>query len=219
MLQGINAAYKAGYFKRLGLSNFRADEVERVHALCAENGYPLPTVYQGNYSPVARRMETELLPTLRKLNMAFYAYSPLAGGLLSKTRTQLTAHGEEAGRFGVGHWLGGPGAAYSRMYDKPSYHAALDIWAEAAQVAGCSKAELAFRWLAFDSALDPAYGDAIVFGASKLSQVSSTLAWLKMSGVGEEAKAKIEEVWKVVERDAPLDNYNQGARESMVSGT
>jgi hypothetical protein len=27
--------------------------------------------------------------------------------------------------------------------------------------------------------------------------------------VGEAAKAKIDEIWKVIEHEAPLDNYNQ----------
>jgi len=205
MLKGINDAYKAGYFMRFGLSNFMADEVERVYALCKENGYPLPTVYQGNYNPVARRAETELFPTLRKLNIAFYAYSPLAGGLLTKTKEQIIEGSNDAGRFGKGHWLG---SLYGDLYNKPSYHKALDLWGEAARAAACSKGELAYRWVAFDSPLDPKYGDAIVFGSSKLSQVKETLAWLKMGSVGEKAKAEIDKIWKMVENDAPLDNYN-----------
>jgi aflatoxin B1 aldehyde reductase len=206
MLKGINDAYKAGYFKRFGLSNFKADDVERIYTLCKEKGYLLPTVYQGNYSAVARRPEAELFPTLRKLNIAFYVYSPIAGGLLAKTKEQLIEGSKDAGRFGKGHWLG---SLYPDLYNKPSYHKALDMWGEAAQVAGCSKAELAYRWVAFDSPLDPECGDAIVFGASKLSQVKETLAWLKMGSVGKEARAKIDEIWKEIENDAPLDNYNR----------
>lgn len=205
MLKGINDAYKAGYFKRFGLSNFKADDVERICALCKEKGYPLPTVYQGNYSPVARRQETELLPTLRKLNIAFYAYSPIAGGLLTKTKEQIIAGSKDAGRFGKGHWLG---SLYAELYNKPSYHRALDLWGVTAQAAGCSKAELAYRWVAFDSLLDPKYGDAVIFGASKLSQVKETLAGLNKGSIGEEAKAEIDEIWKVIKNDAPLDNYN-----------
>jgi aflatoxin B1 aldehyde reductase len=205
MLKGINNAYKAGYFKRFGLSNFKADDVEHIYALCKEKGYPLPTVYQGNYSPVARRQETELFPTLRKLNIAFYAYSPIAGGLLTKTKEQIIEGSKDAGRFGKGHWLG---SLYADLYNKPSYHNALDLWGVAAQAAGCKKAELAYRWVACDSPLEPKYGDAVIFGASKLSQVKETLAWLKKGSVGEKAKAEIDGIWKMIENDAPLDNYN-----------
>ena len=206
MLDGINAAHQAGYFARFGLSNYKADEVERIYALCKAKNYPVPTVYQGNYSAVARRQETELFPTLRKLGIAFYAYSPLAGGLLTKTKEQIIEGGKDAGRFGKDHWLG---SLYGDLYNKPSYHKALDLWGEAAQAAGCSKAELAYRWVAFDSPLDREHGDAIVFGASKLTQVKETLGWLKKGSVGEEAKARIDEIWTIVEEDAPLDNYNR----------
>ncbi|KAF7337476.1 Aldehyde reductase like protein [Mycena sanguinolenta] len=205
-LRGIDEAYKEGYFKRFGLSNYKAADVQRVYDICTEKGYPLPAVYQGNYSAVARRAETEILPTLRKLGIAFYVYSPIAGGLLTKTSEQIRAARADAGRFAKGNVLEG---LYGRLYNKPSYHKALDLWAEAAEATGCSKAELAYRWVAFDSAVDAKYGDAIIFGATKLSQISETLAWMKRGSVGEAARAKIDEIWKVVEHEAPLDNYHK----------
>ncbi|KAJ6457376.1 NADP-dependent oxidoreductase domain-containing protein [Mycena sanguinolenta] len=205
-LKGINEAYKAGYFKRFGLSNFTAADVQRVYDICKGKGYPLPTVYQANYSAVTRKQETELVPTLRKLGIAFYVYSPIAGGLLTKTAQQIREASAEAGRFAKGDALEG---LYSSLYNKPAYYKVLDLWEEAAKAAGCSKAELAYRWVAFDSAVDPKYGDAIVFGASKLSQISETLAWLKRGSVGEASKAKIDEIWKLIEHEAPLDNYHK----------
>ncbi|KAJ7739184.1 NADP-dependent oxidoreductase domain-containing protein [Mycena metata] len=204
-LQGINTAYKAGHFKRFGLSNFTAADVQRVYDICKEKEYPLPTVYQANYSAVARKNEEVLIPTLRKLGIAFYVYSPIAGGLLTKTAAQLRERGEGAGRFAKGHRMEG---LYGGLYNKPSYYKALDLWEEAANEAGCSKAELAYRWVAFDSAVDANYGDAIIFGASKYSQVPETVAWLRHGPVGEKAKAKIDGIWKIVEHEAPVDNFH-----------
>ncbi|KAJ7770060.1 hypothetical protein B0H16DRAFT_1777138 [Mycena metata] len=37
-------------------------------------------------------------------------------------------------------------ALYGGLYNKPAYHTALDMWAEVVEEAGCSKAELAYRW-------------------------------------------------------------------------
>ncbi|KAJ7769976.1 NADP-dependent oxidoreductase domain-containing protein [Mycena metata] len=76
-LQEINTAYTAGHFKRFGLSNFTPADVQRVYDICKEKGYPLPTVYQSNYSAVARKNEELLLPLLRKLGIALYVYDPL----------------------------------------------------------------------------------------------------------------------------------------------
>ncbi|KAJ7174871.1 aldehyde reductase [Mycena filopes] len=205
-MRGINAAYKAGHFKRFGLSNFTAADVQRAYDICKANNYPLPAVFQGNYSALARRNEDTLVPTLRKLGMAFYVYSPIAGGLLTKTAAQLREGGEGSGRFAKQGE--GKGALYVQLYNKPSYYKALDLWEEAAREAGCSKAELAYRWVAFDSVVDGKYGDAVIFGASKHSQIPETASWLKHGSVGEKAKAKIDKIWEVVKDDAPLDNYH-----------
>ncbi|KAJ7359418.1 NADP-dependent oxidoreductase domain-containing protein [Mycena albidolilacea] len=204
-LKGINDAYKAGYFKRFGLSNFKVEDVQRVYDIAQEKGYPLPTVYQANYSAVARRAENELVPTLRKLGIAFYVYSPITGGLLTKSVQQLR-DGTKEGRFAPGHMLR---PLYDGLYNKPSYYTALELWEEAAKEVGCSRAELAYRWVAFDSVVDPKLGDAVIFGASSHAQIAETLSWFKRGSVGEAANAKIDGIWKVIEKDAPLDNYNK----------
>ncbi|KAJ7204629.1 NADP-dependent oxidoreductase domain-containing protein [Mycena haematopus] len=203
-LKGINTAYTEGRFKRFGLSNFKVEDVQRVYDICKAKGYPLPTVYQANYSAVARRAETELIPTLRKLGIAFYVYSPIAGGLLTKTPQELR-DGTGNGRFSKDHVLR---KLYAGLYDKPSYYTALEMWEEAAKESGCSRAELAYRWVAFDSVVDPKYGDAVIFGARSYSQIEETLGWLRKGSVGDAAKAKVDAIWKVIEHDAPLDNYN-----------
>ena len=86
----IQKLYEEGVFKRFGISNFLPEEVREVYTYAKVNNFVLPTVYQGNYSVIARRPETTLFPLLRDLKIAFYAYSPLAGGFLTKTREQLT---------------------------------------------------------------------------------------------------------------------------------
>ncbi|KAJ7779939.1 NADP-dependent oxidoreductase domain-containing protein [Mycena metata] len=150
-LQGVNTAYTAGYFKRFGLSNFSPADVQRVYDICKEKGYPLLGHQTANYSAVARKNEVVLFPLLRKLGIAVYVYSPIAGGLLTKTSAQVRTR-EGAGRYSKD--AGALEALYGGLYNKPSYYTALDLWGEAANGAGCSGAELAYRWVAFDSAVD-----------------------------------------------------------------
>ena len=45
---------------------------------------------QGMYSAITRQVEQELIPCLRYHNIAFYAYSPLGGGIL--TGAQIPIH-------------------------------------------------------------------------------------------------------------------------------
>jgi aflatoxin B1 aldehyde reductase len=121
-LSAINPLYEQGAFKQLGVSNFSAEQVQELYDVAKKNGYPLPTVYQGSYSAVSRLSETRLLPTLRRLGIAYYAYSPIAGGFLAKTRKQIE---EGAGRFDPETILG---QMYLGLYSKPAHFDALDTW-------------------------------------------------------------------------------------------
>lgn len=78
--QAMDQVWREGKFKRFGLSNYTAEEVERIVAICKEKGYVAPSVYQGQYNPIVRSGEKELFPVLRKYGMAFYSWSPAAAG-------------------------------------------------------------------------------------------------------------------------------------------
>ncbi|KAF1848091.1 Aldo/keto reductase [Cucurbitaria berberidis CBS 394.84] len=198
-LDGINEAYKKGIFRRFGLSNFSAEQVQQVYDIAKSKGYPLPTVYQGNYNPVACHLETQLFPTLRKLGISFYAYSPLAGGFLTKTAADLDAG---AGRFNE-QAIGG---LYSKLYDKPALREALIKWNQVAEKEGISKAELAYRWVAYHSILK-GDDDGVIFGASSIKQIEQTAQGLKKGKLSAEAAESIQQIWESVKADAPIDNF------------
>jgi aflatoxin B1 aldehyde reductase len=204
-LKGINETYENGAFRRFGLSNFSAEQVQQVYDICKDKGYVLPTAYQGNYSPVARHLEASLFPLLKKLGIVFYAYSPIAGGFLTKTAADLDAG---AGRFNP-QAIGG---LYTKLYDKPSLRAALIKWNEIADKEGVSKAELAYRWVAHHSVIAEdgwvkGEQNGVIIGASKLEQVEQTAEGIKKGKLSQEAVKGIEEIWQSVKADAPVDNF------------
>ena len=198
----MNELHKRGKFKRFGLSNFKPEEVEEVVKVCKENNFVPPTVFQGNYSPVARRQDTELFPVLRKHGIAFYAYSPLAGGFLTKTKEDIES--KSAGRFTDS----GAGPMYLALYNKPKYLEALATWNEIATKHDIGKAELAYRWVAFNSPLRNQYGDAIIVGASRLEQLKESLKWFQKGPLPESAVKGIDAVWGSIKDEAGLDNFN-----------
>lgn len=200
-LSAIDEIHKTGFFKRFGLSNYKAEDVQKVYDHCKAKGYVLPTVYQGNYNAVARKQETLLFPTLRKLGISFYAYSPLAGGFLTKTREQIK---EGAGRFNTS---GDPGM-YTPMYSRPSLLEALAEWQNIAKEEGCTPADLAYRWVKYNSPLKPEQGDAIIIGASSADQLRQTLGSINGGPLSDKAVKSIDEMWKKIEHEAPLDNYH-----------
>jgi aryl-alcohol dehydrogenase-like predicted oxidoreductase len=68
---------KAGKVRCLGLSEADPETIARAHAV-----HPI-TALQTEYSLWSRDVETEILPTVRRLGIGFVAYSPLGRGFLS----------------------------------------------------------------------------------------------------------------------------------------
>ncbi|EGX94845.1 aldehyde reductase (GliO), putative [Cordyceps militaris CM01] len=188
-LAAVNEAYRRGYFRRFGLSGFPPHEIEAVYNHCLERDYPLPAVYQGSYNPLSRDKETALLPTLRKLGMAFYAFGPSAGGFLGKTVAQAARLQSDMDSV----------SATCRPYLRaPKYMEALAEWNALADAEGCSAADLAYRWMTQHSALDGDKGDALIIGASSPEQLDETLAGIERGSLSDEACAGIQKIWKCV---------------------
>jgi aryl-alcohol dehydrogenase-like predicted oxidoreductase len=78
-------AVREGKVRYLGLSNVTAEQVRRAHAV-----HPV-SVVQYEYSLWRREVETELLPTLRELEIALVPWSPLGAGFLTGTVDSLAA--------------------------------------------------------------------------------------------------------------------------------
>ncbi|KAJ5915189.1 NADP-dependent oxidoreductase domain-containing protein [Penicillium verhagenii] len=205
----VQVIYEQGLFKRFGVSNFSAQEVQNLWEYSKSNGYVLPTVYQGNYNAVSRHIETTLFPTLRNLNIAFYAYSPVAGGFLTKSAKALR-EGTEEGRF-----TSDPekktslGTVYQKMYLKPTMIDALERWSELAQQEKVSNAELAYRWVYYHSSINPELGDHLILGASRLGHIESTVHGLKKGPLKPEVARGVDDIWASIKADAIVNNFDE----------
>ncbi|KAL3483961.1 Aldo/keto reductase [Aspergillus germanicus] len=204
VMAAIKTLFERQKIRRFGISNFLPAEVDELVRIAKEKGYPVPTVYQGNYSAIARHAEATLIPTLRKHNISFYAYSPIAGGFLTKDVEQLEA-AAVTGRWDPSSFFGG---FYNGLYNKPAMRDGLQMWAEISKHSGIPKAELAYRWVVYHSALRDGCGDSIIFGARNLGQITQTVQGACRGPLPEKIAAQVEEVWKMVESVAPVDNYN-----------
>lgn len=100
------------------------------------------------------------------------------------------------------------GKMYSGMYKRPSYIEALKEWERIAKETGCSRAELGYRWVKYNSPLQEKYGDGIIVGASSLQQLEQTLKGLEAGPLPDSAVKGIDEVWEKIKDEAPLDNFN-----------
>ncbi len=190
------AEYHAhGKFRRLGLSNFPVWMVEKIYYVCEKNGWPKPEVYQGMYNAVTRKVEAELFPALRDLDMQFHAYNPLAGGLLTGKYTSLETAPDD-GRFAVmPHYL-------DRYWKKNILQALLEFESECA-VCDISTAHAALHWIIHHSMLSSDHGDAIVLGASNAFQFKDNLAGVRSGFLPGQVVHALDDAWRIAANDSP----------------
>ena len=196
-MRAVNDLYKEGYFTRFAISNYQAWEVAQICELCNANGWVKPSVYQGVYNALHRSVEPELFACLRHYGIAFYAYNPVAGGLLtSRYHRDDNATGHEAGsRYDQSRWQG---KSYRGRYWNDQYFDALDLLRAAAKKHGLTEAECALRWMTHHSLLKREFGDAIISGASSTQQLESNMVDLEKGPLPDDVVKAFDKGWEIV---------------------
>jgi aflatoxin B1 aldehyde reductase len=216
-MKAVNDLHKEGYFRRFALSNYSAwgklqqlsrqrrhplltfpTEVAQICEICKQNGYVMPSVYQGVYNALHRAVEPELFSCLRHYKMSFYNYNPLAGGYLTSRYTRDTQDKfiETGSRFDPSRWQG---KMYRMRYWNDAYFDALDILRPVAKKHGLTEAERALRWMTHHSLLKRGYGDGIIIGASSAKHMEENMKLLDdPNPLPDEVVQALDEGWEKV---------------------
>jgi len=214
----LNELYKEGKFKELGLSNYAAWDVVHIYYMCKNNGWVLPTVYQGVYNAITRSMESELQPVLRTFGLRGYWYNPLGAGFLSGRYNSLDEKITE-GRFSpefdfaakkdtTNPFAGKGHALYRQRYFKKKFFDSLEVIRHACETEKITMANAAVRWLAHHSALNGKYYDGLLFGASSAKQVEDNLAAYASGPLPESIVSAYSDAWTVAAPES--ESYFRG---------
>jgi len=195
VLSAMDELHRQGKFKELGLSNFPAWMVADAWHICDRNGWVKPTIFEGIYNPLTRKAETELNACLNNFGMRFYAYNPMAGGLLTG-RYEKFEDAPTDGRF-----THRPN--YQNRYWKKSFFEAVNMLKTACEKHGITIIEATYRWLAYHSMLNAERGDAIIIGASKLTHLQQNMDALNAGPLPEELIKVFEVAWNITKADSP----------------
>ncbi|KAJ3009404.1 UNVERIFIED_CONTAM: hypothetical protein HDU68_002715 [Siphonaria sp. JEL0065] len=172
-LKAVQELYEEGTFTELGLSNYAAWEVMQIYHICKSNNFILPTLYQGMYNALTRDVEKELFPCLRELNIRFYAYNPLCGGLLSGHH-KFESDPEGGARFDPNT---SQGARYRGRYWNSTYFDAVEhVKTAVAKHEGMTMVNASHRWIFHHSKIDQSKGDGVVVGVSSVKHAKENLA-------------------------------------------
>lgn len=193
-LEACERIFKEGKFRELGFSNYASWQVADIWHLCKRNGWVMPSVYQGRYNAVTRDVEGELFPAVRNFGVSFYAYNPLAGGLLTGRYSQISNIPRE-GRFALK-------SAYLERFWKNSYFDAIAVIQGASEQAGLSMIQIALRWLLRHSFLKGPNGDGVIIAASNLKQWECNLD--SLSGeLPMKVLEALDRAWEKARQDCP----------------
>ncbi|XP_048206323.1 aflatoxin B1 aldehyde reductase member 3-like [Perognathus longimembris pacificus] len=205
-LQACHQLHQEGKFVELGLSNYASWEVAEICTLCKSNGWIMPTVYQGMYNAITRQVETELFPCLRRFGLRFYAYNPLAGGLLTgKYSYEDKDSKKPEGRFFGNTWA----EIYRDRYWKEDHFKAIALVEKALQAAygpsAPSMTSAALRWMYHHSQLQATHGDAVILGISNLKHLEQNLAATEQGPLEPVVVEAFDQAWNLVAHKCP--NY------------
>lgn len=195
VLSAMADLHDQGKYRELGLSNFPAWMAADVWHICERHGWVKPTVFEGIYNPLTRKAEAELNDCLNNFGLRFYAYNPLAGGLLT-------------GRYGSFEDMPSDGRFthrpnYQNRYWKKSYFDAIEVIKKVINQYGITCIEATYRWLTYHSMLNGERGDAVIIGASKLSHLRQNMEAVKAGPLPEDVVEAFEAAWMVCRADSP----------------
>mmetsp|Transcript_16735 Transcript_16735/g.63602 ORF Transcript_16735/g.63602 Transcript_16735/m.63602 type:complete len:152 (+) Transcript_16735:804-1259(+) len=140
----------------------------------------------------------------RALNIRFYAYNPLAGGLLTGRYKDIESlQDTETSRFtgaGVGKWYG---VAYQDRFWKQGYFDAIEAVKAEADPLSISMVEASLRWLYHHSQLSGDMGDKVIVAGSKTSHIEQNLQAVSAGPLPEAVVNAWENAWQIAKADCP----------------
>jgi aflatoxin B1 aldehyde reductase len=156
------------------------------------------------YNALTRDVERELFPCLRRFGIRFYAYNPLAGGLLT-SRYANHAEKPKDGRF-----VERP--HYVDRFWKKSYFDALEVVRAALQKLAeeggdapqIDIAEASLTWLRHHSQLKGYLGDGIIIGQSSMAHLESNMrGFERETPLPKPIVTAFDMAWKTCKPDCP----------------
>ena len=184
-----------------------------IHDYMASRGWVRPSVYQGMLNGITRSVVTELMPALRRLGMGFYAYNPLAGGMLTG-KHKTVADGMASGRFtGLGDEK--YGEAYRARFMLPEHFAAVELITKACASESIAPADAALRWLMHHSGLAAELGDGIIVGASSVGHFEANMKSLQGTPLPSSVVTAFDEGWALCR--PVVASYSRGYSGSNIA--
>ena len=198
-MQAFADIVRQGKALYIGVSEWRAEQIEAGHKLAKELGFQLIS-NQPQYSMLWRVIEGEVIPTSQKLGVSQIVWSPMAQGVLTgkylpgqAVPTDSRAAHERAGSM-MGDLL------------KDEVLTAVQKLKPLADECGATMAQFALAWVLKNQNVS-----AAIVGASRPEQITSNVGALEIE-ISDEMMKKVDEALKGVVISDPAETKSPPAR-------
>jgi 1-deoxyxylulose-5-phosphate synthase len=192
-LRAVDDLIHQGKVLVLGVSNFAAWQIMEAHCEARISHFSPPLVVQPMYNLIARGIEQELLPCCKSLNLAVYAYNPLAAGLLTGKHDR-TSGVTSGGRFELFPY-------YVDRYWTERGFQAVDSLKRLAEECGRSLISLSLQWV-----MDQPGITGLIIGASSERQLAENLSAFQ-NPLHSAVLQECDKIWR--EFRGPVPSYNR----------
>jgi aflatoxin B1 aldehyde reductase len=180
----LSNAVSSGLAQQWGISNYTLEDLHEIMRLCEQNNWIKPATYQGEYNALSRDSEP-IIQFCHDHGMAFYAYSPGAGGVFSPSGSRIVSDSPVGQRVRA-------------LYGSEEMQAAVQKVREVAKGKGLGGHEVAMRWAFWDGMLNE--NDGVIVGVGAASQLKDTCEFLRKGRLDDEVRAAVEGVWATVKK-------------------
>jgi aryl-alcohol dehydrogenase-like predicted oxidoreductase len=162
----LHTLVEDGSIRYVGVSNYRAWQLEKALQLCRSRGWHEPVSLQPQYSLYARATEFELIPLCLAENVAVLPWSPLASGVLSGKYKGGIRNPPAGSRIADAEDI----EFYADRFDNDRTRRIVRAVEAVAQETGKPMSQVALNWLLGRPAVT-----APIIGARNLDQLSENL--------------------------------------------
>ena len=186
MLSALDDLVHEGKIRYIGVSNWRAWQVEKANGIAERKNLFRIVCVQPRYNLLFRMIEEELVPMAMDEGLGLITYNPLAGGMLSG-RYKVGTTPEEGTRFTLGN---SAGERYKERYWQTATFEIVSKYLSWCKERGMDPVATAVHWVT----QQPGITSAII-GASRSEQLDASLHSAEVPNISREELAWLDEMW------------------------
>lgn len=185
-VSAFNELIDSGKVKHIGISNWRTWQIMKAKGIADLNRFVPFSVVEPRYNLLFRMIEDDLIPMCVEENIGIISYNPLAGGLLTG-KYKKDSEPQEGTRFGLAAQTG---SLYQERYWQAAQFEVVEDYRKWCIENHLDMTTTAVKWVLQQKGIS-----SVIIGASKATQLKSSLDAVYMDDLSDEQLKWLDQLW------------------------